>query len=714
MRTCSAQTSESTLGEVRFQSLPAQYDHSALIISHPVHPTLLLWSAQNPNVALATYDTSVSSFVCTQKYVHFLFDDVCAAETSFDKTSQLFFLNRHTKTVTVVTDYLSDTLRASATIHLPYSAAHILVGDVNNDGRPDVLVYDRNSPGILPFIATSKGSYVQGQPIAQDNPISAAALVQLNNDNLIDLVIYDWVKSELHILYGVGKGRFLDQSVFPVHGNIDQIIPASLFRHITPDLVLVSHKQSEIQLWEGNDFGDFNWKKKIVIDNQLIDVAVGDIDNNGLNDLAVTTSPSALQIIHNADEEPFTDVDVFAAGEEAASLHILPATADRSVQCVVLDKKGKQFIIHQNTQGISITDTAYLAAGLSPTAILANDFNGDGVSDFVVANTGSDVISFYWGHKNTGMYGPVSFSLPASPQYLASHSSADSSIRLVISYPQTNQISYLTVDNRNRSLSNASIMSEGASQIISETSSNGMAEFATLNMMGDAGCSLSFFNQLGSSSFLERTFRLSAPDYLLGAMVADVNHDQYPDILFAYRTGDTTQVNLAVANGDSSFSFRQRAVLHDFSLPNVKSIYLWFVQFEYDTMPSIILYAGDPANEILIAKGDTNGTFSDPKIIGTGIKLEDRSCVQFVDIDNDGKLDLVVGSSNMGGVAWFKGLGHGNFEGEQLLVCEPRMSHFAVGDFDGDGLNDVALTLPNEGIVKIINGRKLFSEPRKE
>lgn len=714
MRTCSAQTNENTLGEVHFQSLPAQYDHSTLIIPSSYRPALLLWSAQNSSIAFATLDMSASSFVLTPKYTQFLFDDVAAADTSLGKMPQLFFLNRHSKTVSVVSDYSRDTLRASATIHLPYPAAHLLVGDVNNDGRPDVLVYDRNTPGIIPFIATSKGNYLQGSPLAQDNPVAAAALVQLNNDNLLDLIIYDWVKSELHILYGVGKGRFLDQSVFPVHGDIDQILAASWYRHAAVDLALVSHKRSEIQLWEGNDFGDFNWKKNIAIDDQLIDVAVGDLDNNGLNDFAVITHPSALRIFHNADEDPFTDVDVFAAGDEASSLHVFSCAGDNSTQCIVLDKTGKQFVFHDSKRHVFIVDTAYLAAGLSPTAILANDFNGDGISDLVVANTGSSVLSFYWGHKDAGMSGPISFSLPASPQYLASHSSTDTSIRLVVSYPQTSQLSYIKVDNRNRSLSNTSMMSEGASQIISETSSNGLAEFVSLNMTGDAGCSVSFFNQLGLSSFLERTFRLSPPDYLLGAMVADVNHDRYSDIVFVYRTGDTAVVNLAVADGDSSFSFRQRALLREFPLPNVKSVYLWLVQFEYDSLPSIVFYADDPANEILISKSDTDGGFTEPKIIGTGIKLEDRSCLQFVDVDGDGKLDLVAGSRNLGGIFWFKGMGHGNFEGGQMLLREPRMSRFAIGDFDGDGLNDVALTLPREGIVKIVNGKKIFSEPRKE
>jgi FG-GAP-like repeat len=714
IRTCSAQTGESTLGEVKFQPLPAPYDNSALIASHSAHPTLLLWSKQNPNISFATLDSSAASFIFTPKHATFLFDDVGAAEISFGEPPHLFFLDQHTKTISVVTDCTSDTLRATATIHLPYPAAHILIGDVNNDGRPDVLVYDRNTPGILPFIANSKGGFVQGQPIVPDDPISAATFAHLNNDNLVDLIVYDWVKSELHMLYGVGKGRFIDQSVFPVQGDVDQIITATLFRHSNLDLALISHKNSQIQLWQGNDFGDFSWKKNLTIHNRLVDVAVGDIDNNGLNDLFVTTHPSALQVFQNSDEEAFTDVDMFFAGEEATSIHALSDLENGSIQCLTLDKKGKQFVIHKSSYSIPISDTAYLAAGISPGAILASDFNGDGVSDLVVANSGSESFSFYWGSKKTGMVGPVSYSLPASPQYIASNPTSDSIIHLIVSYPQTKQLSYIKVDNRNRSLSNASITSEGVSQIISETSSNGMAQFVSLNTTSDAGSSLSFFEQLSGSSFIERTFRLSLPDYLIGATVADFNHDQYPDILFAYRAGDTAQVELGVAEGDSSFSFHQHTVLHDFTMPDVKTIYLWFAQFEYDSVADLILYAGEPANEILIAKADTGNTFFDPTIIGAGIQLEDRSCLQLIDIDNDGKLDLIVGSPNLGGIVWFKGLGHGNFEGEQLLVREPRMSHFAIGDFDGDGLNDVAITLATIGVVKIINGKVLFSQSLKE
>jgi hypothetical protein len=43
-----------------------------------------------------------------------------------------------------------------------------------------------------------------------------------------------------------------------------------------------------------------------------------------------------------------------------------------------------------------------------------------------------------------------------------------------------------------------------------------------------------------------------------------------------------------------------------------------------------------------------------------------------------------------------------------VLAVEPGLSHFVVADVDGDGVNDLAMTLSKKGILKIINGKRLF------
>jgi hypothetical protein len=355
-----------------------------------------------------------------------------------------------------------------------------------------------------------------------------------------------------------------------------------------------------------------------------------------------------------------------------------------------------------------IADSIQLATGISPTEIIVNDFNRDSVVDIALVNTKSQSISFYWGQKGNAPLGPISYSLPSEPSHLAFHSSTDTTLQLVLTFPQTHQISYFTLDAANNSVSNAFIGCEGDAQLIAASKNqNHQSEFVTLNTTSQDGNSLSFYEQLGLTTFIERTFRLSPPDYLLGASIADLNHDGFPGIIYVYRTGDTSMVELGVAFGDSAYSMKHRIVSREFALPEVKQVFIWLVDFDNNGVLDFLMQAGDPVDYLLVAKGKGNGLFSDPKIITSGLPIEERSNLQIVDVDNDGLPDIVIGSQKLGRVTWFRNRGACDFDPDQTLASQQDLSHYAVADFDGDGIKDLAITVGKKGILKIINGKQL-------
>ncbi len=112
-------------------------------------------------------------------------------------------------------------------------------------------------------------------------------------------------------------------------------------------------------------------------------------------------------------------------------------------------------------------------------------------------------------------------------------------------------------------------------------------------------------------------------------------------------------------------------------------------------------------NYLLIAKGEGNGSFRDPKIITSGLSIEERSDLQIVNVNGDGLPDIVIGSQKLGRVAWFRNRSDCNFDAEQTLAIQHDLSHYAVGDIDADGIKDLVMTLGNMGVLKIINGKQL-------
>jgi hypothetical protein len=278
----------------------------------------------------------------------------------------------------------------------------------------------------------------------------------------------------------------------------------------------------------------------------------------------------------------------------------------------------------------------------------------------------------------------------------------------VLSFPQSHQISYFTVDTTNNSVSNAFIGSEGDAQLLKAILNNhNKAEFVTLNTTTSEGGSLSFYEQFGSTTFIERTFRLLPPDYLLGASVTDLNNDLFPDIVYAYRAGDTSVVELCVAFGDSTYSMKRRIVSRELALPEVKRVFIYLVDFDRDSIPDLLMQAGSPVEYLLVAKGKGEGQFFDPKIINSGLPVEERSDIQIVDVDGDSYSDIVVGSQHLGCVSWFRNYGDCSFDIEKTLSTEQGLSHYIITDINADGVIDLAMTLWKKGMLKIINGKRL-------
>lgn len=709
IRTVSAQTNESAFGEVRSFSLPANYERTTLLRSnHTGSTTLVAWAEHRGEILFATFDSTQSSVSYSLKHTAVDFDDLYTADLNSDGTPDLLMVNKREKLISVVLDIRPDSLHVTSSMKIPFEPEQVLIGDYNNDKRIDILLSARKTPGILPLIGNGKGSFSLGKVIAQDNAVGAAEFAQVNNDNLIDIILWDWVKSELHVLYGVGNGRFIDQSTFPVLGNVESLTAVSMVRSHVLDVMLKMAKPSEFQVWEGNDFGDFQLKNRIPVEGRITDFCYADVNHDGLNDIIMSTNPAALHVVFNNDNDAFTDHIEYASGDSPQDIVVTPQG-----NCIVFDRGNEQLLVYHNAFMTNPTsDSLQLATGVSPTEIIVNNFRRDSIADIALLNTKSQSLSLYWSRKGMVPLGPFSYSLAGEPSHLAYHSSTDTTVQLVLTFPQTHQISYFTLNTTTNSISNAFIGCEGNPQLMyASINQDHRSEFATLNTISQEGNSLSFFEQLGTTTFIERTFRLQPPDYLLGASIADLNHDGFPGIVYVYRTGDTSMAELGVAYGDSAYSMKHRIVSREFALPEVKQVFIWLVDFDHNGILDFLMQAGDPVDYLMVAKGKGNGLFLDPKIISSGLPIEERSNLQIVDVDGDGLSDIVIGSQKLGRVMWFRNRGECDFDAERTIAVQNDLSYFAISDIDADGIKDLLMTIGKKGILKIINGKRLPFQP---
>jgi hypothetical protein len=244
------------------------------------------------------------------------------------------------------------------------------MGDLNGDGRPDLAVGSRRPVedgeeryvGIL--VNDGTGAFAPA-PMALDfdytgvtdtgapRELIAIAIGDVNGDGRADLVMAIGAGTGVAVLLSLGNGAFAAAS------------------------------------YNAATAGE-----------EIISIALGDIDGDGKPDLATTTTPGLslrcetnVKIFKNDGNGGFVSPAAYGAGTGAFSLALGDLNGDGALDLVTANKRdGTASVLLNDGRGTLAAAVDY-PAGVAPSAIAVGDLNGDGKADLAVANNLSNDVS---------------------------------------------------------------------------------------------------------------------------------------------------------------------------------------------------------------------------------------------------------------------------------------------------------------------------------
>ena len=341
---------------------------------------------------------------------------------------------------------------------------------------------------------------------ASSNP-SSVAVVDVNNDNKSDIVVSDYGSHNIGVFLNMGNGTFLAQTTYATGGgsNPRAVAVVDVNGDNKPDIVVACYTANNVVVFLNIGNGTFLAQTTYPTGagSNPRSIAVGDVNSDNKPDIVVGSYTSNnIGVFLNAGNGTFLAQTTYSTGASSnpSSVAIADVNNDNNPDIVIVSYTSNNVGIFLNAgNGTFLTQTTYSTGfGSNPRSAIVADVNNDNKPDIVVACFSSNNVGILLNVGNGTFLAQTTYSTGAS------------------SNPRTAVVADVNNDNK-------------PDIVVACFTSNNVAVFPNV----------------GNGTFLAQTnYATGASSNPYGAVVADVNSDNKPDIVVVDYTSNNVGVFL--------------------------------------------------------------------------------------------------------------------------------------------------------------------------
>jgi hypothetical protein len=626
------------------------------------------------------------------------------ADFNGDGLPDVAVLSSPTNSLIVFMNLGNGAFREGKPINAGLVPAAVVAGDFNGDGHQDLAVVSLEGTGIL--LGNGDGTF---QPLVniRDAFGNALAVGDFNGDGKLDLVVGYTQSNTLDLLLGNGDGTFQPLVSVPAASNAVALAVTDLNNDGNADLVVATGSDGEIVTILGNGNGTFGAPNVFSLPGATV-LAIGDFNGDGNMDVASATlengAAAVVLLLGEGNGQLGSPATIVSEGSPTGTAAVAAGdfNGDGHLDLVAIRTAlagDDTLVLLGNGDGTFQKPTAYSMGG--PTVLGTADFNGDKNTDIITANSGVNLslLSVLLG-KGNGTFETAprtalaAFAAGANSVGIASADlNGDGSTDFVVAESTGAQVLLAAANDK---FTAGQFLSTVANAIaLADVNGDGIPDL----VMTTSGNSVAVFLGNGDGTF-QSALNSNANAAQFAVAIGDFNGDGKPDLALIVAGGV-----LGVMLGDGNGSFAPPAQLFTVGT-DADSIAVG--DFNNDgKLDAVVANFGEPGigpASISVLLGNGNGTFQ-PQ---TNLPLPanaDPWDVAVADLNGDGNLDIVSSNNNETYLSIYLGNGDGTFQQPTQAFCAFAPENIVIMDFNGDGIPDIAFMSFGEEDAGVMAGK---------
>ncbi len=214
----------------------------------------------------------------------------------------------------------------------------VAVGDVNGDGQDDIATLSYANPSLVSiFLNDGAGKFGTATTYATGGFAADVAIGDMNGDNRADIATTGYLNNKMSVLINSGTGAFTLNAEYSTTANASTVTIGDVNNDNKNDVVVGGNGVSVFL-----NTGTGGMTAKTDYSGAATDVAIGDLNGDGVADIATATSSVASVHINKGNGTFHTKVD-YTAGTTAKSVAIGDLNRDGKQDLVVANNGSDTF-----------------------------------------------------------------------------------------------------------------------------------------------------------------------------------------------------------------------------------------------------------------------------------------------------------------------------------------------------------------------------------